>query len=428
MASIPSVIEAMQTLLGEQADELGRRSGFIKRQRKLSGSRFAQGLIFGWLGNRSASLNELKQAFGQVDVRMSRQNIAQRFNEAASEFMRQLLQVALQAVIEGQPQTSEALRSFGKVYLMDSTTISLPPELTQVWAGIQGSGIKLSVAWDLQQGHLPCLHIHAAREHDRQAPLAWSDLAVGDLWLTDLAYFKLDDWQALADRDIYWVSRYKTGTNLYHPDGTPFDLEAYCRALPDDAPHEVDVLLGQNHHLPVRLVVQRVTDPVRLARRDKKLKNYERKKQTGATSTRRFMNDYDVFITNIPPEVAATHAILELGRLRWQIELLFKLWKSELEIDEWRTTHPWRILCELYAKLIALLMQHWLFMLGDVHHLERSLTLAHRVVRHYSWQIAQFLWDEVALEGILISLQQALRTCLTHSSPKRLTSFKRINP
>jgi hypothetical protein len=311
---------------------------------------------------------------------------------------------------------------------MDSTTLSLPEALAQPWAGIQGSGIKLSVAWDLQSGQLPVLPTHPAREHDRRAPLAWSDLAAGDLGLTDLAYFKLADWQALADRDIYWVSRSKTDTNLYHRDGTPFDLEAYWRALPDDAPHEVEVLLGENHHLPVRLVVQRVTDPARLAHRDKKLKNYERKKQTRATAARRFLNDYDVFITHIPVAVAAPAFVLELGRLRWQIECLFKLWKSELEIDEWRTTHPERILCELYAKLIAMLIQHWLFMLGDVHHLERSLTLARRVVRQFSWQIAQFLWDEATLEGILISLQQALRTCLTHSSPQRLTNFKRINP
>jgi hypothetical protein len=341
--------------------------------------------------------------------------------------MYELLQVTLQTVITGQMQSSEALKSFGKVYIMDSTTISLPEELEQVWTGIQGSGLKLSVAWDIQSGHLPVLHTHAAREHDRRAPSPLTALSDGDLWLSDLAYFKLDDFQQLTQQGAYWVSRYKIGTNLYTLEGRPFDLEAYCASLADGAAHEIDVLLGKNHQLPVRLVVQKVTDPIRLARRTKKLKNYERKKQTSATAARRFMNDYDVFITNLPVSLGSPALILELGRLRWQIELLFKLWKSELEIDAWRTTQPWRILCELYAKLIALLIQHWLFMLGDVHHLERSLTLARQVVRHYSWQIAQFLWDNWALEGILVSLRDALRACHTHSSPTRLTTFKRLS-
>ncbi len=52
-----------------------------------------------------------------------------------------------------------------------------------------------------------------------------------------------------------------------------------------------------------------------------------------------------------------------LVRERWQIELLFKLWKPYGCLDEWRTSHPWRILCEVDAKLMGLLLQHWRFLL-----------------------------------------------------------------
>ena len=40
-----------------------------------------------------------------------------------------------------------------------------------------------------------------------------------------------------------------------------------------------------------------------------------------------------------------------LLRVRWQIELLFKLFKSHTQVDTWQSQKPWRILCEVYAKI-----------------------------------------------------------------------------
>ena len=45
------------------------------------------------------------------------------------------------------------------------------------------------------------------------------------------------------------------------------------------------------------------------------------------------------------------------------MEMRYKLWKQYGQIDEWRTANPWRILCELSAKLIGVLLQHWLIVL-----------------------------------------------------------------
>lgn len=58
-----------------------------------------------------------------------------------------------------------------------------------------------------------------------------------------------------------------------------------------------------------------------------------------------------------------------------------KRWKQEGHLDEWRTTSSWRILCEIYAKLMGLLLQHWLCVLFAWHDPHRSLVKLSQTVR-----------------------------------------------
>ena len=74
--------------------------------------------------------------------------------------------------------------------------------------------------------------------------------------------------------------------------------------------------------------------------------------------------DWTILITDVPAKRLRFEEALVLLRERWQMELLYKLWKSDGQIDEWRTSNPWRVLCELYAKLIGVLLQHWLIVLS----------------------------------------------------------------
>lgn len=50
-------------------------------------------------------------------------------------------------------------------------------------------------------------------------------------------------------------------------------------------------------------------------------------------------------------------------------------------IDEWRGRTRWRILCEIYAKLLAMLIEHWFLLLGTWHDPYRSLVKAAKLVR-----------------------------------------------
>ena len=95
-----------------------------------------------------------------------------------------------------------------------------------------------------------------------------------------------------------------------------------------------------------------------------------------------------MLITNVPAKLLALNEAFVLYGVRWQIELLFKLWKSIGQLDESRSNNPWRILCELYAKLLAMLIQHWIFLTSFWDFPDRSLTKAARTIQKHTINLA----------------------------------------
>ena len=69
-------------------------------------------------------------------------------------------------------------------------------------------------------------------------------------------------------------------------------------------------------------------------------------------------------VTSVPPTLLSLREALVLLRARWHIELLFKLWTSHGHIDESRSANPRRVLTEVFAPLLAMVVQHWLLLLS----------------------------------------------------------------
>ena len=99
-----------------------------------------------------------------------------------------------------------------------------------------------------------------------------------------------------------------------------------------------------------------------------------------------------------------------LLRERWQMEILYKLWKQYARIDQWRTTNPWRVLCELYAKLIGLLLQHWLMILFAGLDEQRSLVKLAQVVRDTASSLLDALAGNRSLLSVLECIQRRMRS------------------
>jgi len=170
---------------------------------------------------------------------------------------------------------------------------------------------------------------------------------------------------------------------------------------------DISVELGVQERLPARLLAIRVPQEIADLRRMRMKKEARHQGKTVSAAQLR-LADWTVFVTNVPAERLTLHEALVVARARWQIELVFKLWKDHNRIDEWRSTKPWRILCEVYAKLIAVVIQHWIFLVGCWTYPDRSLFKAAQTVQKHAWHLASAFDCQQRLAQALTVIQRCL--------------------
>jgi hypothetical protein len=159
--------------------------------------------------------------------------------------------------------------------------------------------------------------------------------------------------------------------------------------------------------LPARLLAVRVPLAVADERR-RRLRAIARKKGRTVRARRLALAAWTMVVTNVPSERLPVREALVLGRARWQIELLFKLWKSQGRVDASRSLKPWRILCEVYAKRLAMVVQHGLFLVSCWAYPHRSLTKAAQTVQKHALHVASAFCRLPALVMAITTVQRCL--------------------
>lgn len=406
MPTIAHLAQTLQTLLTTTADAAARKTGFVQRTSKLSGAVFVQALVFGWLSNPHASLADLAQVAAAVGVAISPQGLDQRFTAAAAAFLEDLLAASVQAVIAAEPVAIPLLERFTAVVLLDSSTVVLPAAVAPWWPGCGGTpgttaahtaaALKLHVRYDLCHGTLTGPLLTDGRTHESTTPLQTAPLPAGALRLADLGFFDLDVLAQIAAQSAYWLSRLHRTTAVLDAQGRGWDVLALLQAQRTDTV-DVPIALGARHHLAARLLAVRVPPQVASQRR-RRVRAHARTHGRTPTATTLAWCDWTILVTNVPPALLTVREALVLARARWQVELLFKLWKSHGHIDESRSAQPWRVLCEVFAKLLAMVVQHWLLLVSCWAVPDRSLVKAAQTVRQHALHLACALACPLLLE------------------------------
>jgi hypothetical protein len=411
VSTLPHLAHALHSVLTSTANAAARSTGFIRRQRAFSGSQFVQTLVFGWLAQPQASYSDLILTAASLGVSISPQGLAARLDRSAADCLLTVFQAAITHVVCADPVAIPLLDRFSAVYIQDSTTISLPDALAEHWLGCGGShgrvaaALKAQVRLDLRTGHLDGPLLQDGCASDRRIAFASRPLR-DSIIVRDLGYFELPELAQASHEQRYWLTRLYPGTAVFTRDGQRHDVFELVAAQGTEVV-ELEIQIGVEQRLACRLLAVRVPEKVAAERRER-LKRQASKKGRVLSASSLAGCAWTLVVTNVAATLLTVVEAMVLMRVRWQIELLFKLWKSEGHVDESRRVRGEAVACEVYAKLIGMLIQHWLVVVSCWDVVERSLPKVARVLRRSVERLLGEVEDRERLEEALGCLQRIL--------------------
>lgn len=256
-------------------------------------------------------------------------------------------------------------RYFDNVIIQDATHYNLPSFLSKAFPGSYSSKgesatAKIQATFNLRKSFFQNFLLTSFRDNDQgDASRIIEDLNENDLLIRDLGYFSLKAFSKIAREKAYFLSRLKYGVNLF--DKKTGKLLNITKLLKNNNRHfDMWVLLGKKERLLCRLVAVPLPDKV-VNERIRKAKN---NRSSTANHSKEYYGllKYAIYITNVPQEIWTVKEVMQAYKSRWYIEILFKSWKSYLNIQ---IKIPERYMSEQRAKFFfyaSLLMVNLLVM------------------------------------------------------------------
>jgi hypothetical protein len=411
---IVEIRTTLQQVFSIDIEEIAQEKEFVQRLSKLTGLKFVEIWVMGFLEKPSASLNYLVQVAADMNVSITKQGLQDRLSRGAVNFLQAVLKRCTLRLRNKLPMDLSLLKKFSGVQIVDSSSFGLPDSLQNEFSGSGGDGpkaaLKLQVIWDFLHGNFLDIVPQEGNQPDQSFYQHTLQILPGWLCLSDLGYFALESLEIIAQTQAYFISRWLVGCGLIDPvTETKFDLLSYLQNTTQNQ-LELNLWMGLQKRIAGRFLAVRLSPEI-VEERRRKLREKARKKGRAVSATSLAWLEWSIFITNVPLEWLTLEQISLIYRLRWQIELLFKLWKSECQIDRIAGRIRDRVLCEIYAKLIgSVVFQYISFPLRWTDR-ELSPVKAIQTFRRFAVALANTLHDTDQLDALLFKLFDVWRRC-----------------
>ena len=364
-------IEALFEMFNQKKlKALAFSTGFMVRERNFSASQFIRFLFRQHRHLIDHSLESLCLELDEQEVQMTKSSLNKRLNWKTVTFL-QALTTELFALHVAKNLPTIHPYTFSMIRILDSSIITLPDSYQPYFNGLHHSTVKIHIEIDFLTQQL--LHYQLGNGRDADNPAGWERLEKiheNELILQDLGYFQYDLFEAIDQKGAFYITKAKKDVPIYvevdnppvHPNGVKIEAYRYTRL---DLDVEVKQMArgtykewpfayaGRHKKLPVRCIIYRQTEE----QEKETIARERRRRQTKQGQVHKKPLDevlgMTIYLTNVGEDVRVEE-IHEFYRLRWQIELLFKTWKSDLNVASVKPVKIERWLCHLYVQLIIL--------------------------------------------------------------------------
>ena len=235
-----------------------------------------------------------------------------------------------------------------RIVLVDGSVIARP--------GSEGSEWRLHVAWNPVHLRICDVQVTGPEQGEgfERVALEEKDLVIADRGYGAWRHIKI----ALARKAFFLVRIPWNTLRLRTPEGKAFDIIQWLKAIPtqDGIVRETRITLADdNQQRTYRLIAGRLP----------KEKAAQAKARVRATAQKKGRNlhphtliaaEFCIVLTNLPAKQLSAATILNLYRIRWQVEWWFRRWKSVCELDV-LPSYPAKIASPvLLAKILLVLI------------------------------------------------------------------------
>jgi putative transposase len=316
-----------------------RQLGVLHRQSKFDLILFVWILVFCSFSATTASLAHFQRHYLRLaPIILSRSAFYKRFTPSMALLFERLFEHLIRLGLETPNHwLHHYLDSFDGVFAIDSTTVALRKTLESVWQACNAgsSALKIHAVYNVLDFKLHHVRFTSAREHDIVGVEKIADFCRNKLILFDLGYYSHEVFAQIIKHKGFFVCRLKDNVQpkilheLVPGRGRPAKLAGMPLRM------ALDQLTRQRLDLWVQLGCGKEKVECRLVGgRDKEGK-------------------WRLYLTNLDAEKVESGEVIQLYRVRWQVELLFKQLKSRGHLDSLAGKSEATIKIQMYAILMG---------------------------------------------------------------------------
>jgi hypothetical protein len=320
--------------LPEDLSEFAKSTGTVKRWRNVKNGEELLRIILAY-AMEDLSLRSTAAWSSQGALELKDTSVLHRLRQAPPLLERVLAHLLTQR-LRGEAAPGPTFR------INDATVLSIP--------GSEGIDWRLHAVYDPAQCCLRRVEItdHRGGERlDRDRPQP-GDVVCGD---RGLAHARGIHAVTAAGAHVLLRMHWQN-IRLHDAHGQAVDLDQTLkRADLGDAGTIVYVPFEKNRPVPARLLIRPLPTEAANRNRQRLRRNAAKKGRTPSLTALRLAG-YFCMLTTLPESLASAAVVLELYRVRWQIELFFKRCKGLLHFDRLRAFDPSLVRTYCLAKLI----------------------------------------------------------------------------